>query len=299
MPQAVQDTDVTRPPVLSYPPVLPRPARRARIVRIAILVVAVLSIQLAAVLILHPLVAYRDWQEYLGGGAMGTPFAPLTVPQPQPDGSVTLMGGEAEQRQYLPRALVYLCLFLLTQWWLLSPRGSWRIGLAITAAPPPKRAAVAAGFIGMLLSIGVIATLMELPNWWLQLTTVGGLKTPQRYGAVWQVMAVLWAGWSLLFYLHWRGLDRSTALRRTVRWLLAGTVLELLLATPAHAWVISQRGGECYCQRGTYTGLAFGITAALWLFGPGALLVMLREKQRRETLIETIPSPAPVTTSTT
>ena len=80
-------------------------------------------------------------------------------------------------------------------------------------------------------------------------------------------------------------MDRYTAMRRLFRGLLAGTVLELLVSAPAHAAIIHARGDDCYCERGTWTGMAFGCTAALWLFGPGAFLLFLREKRRRALLI--------------
>ena len=113
-------------------------------------------------------------------------------------------------------------------------------------------------------------------------------------------MAVLWTFWSVVFALYWRSLDRYTALRRVFRRLLAGTILEMFVAVPAHAWTVAQKGGDCYCERGTWTGVAFGCTAALWLFGPGAFLLLLRERQRRETLIDAIaPSSPPAITSAT
>jgi hypothetical protein len=288
--------------VLDYRPVIPRAARRARLVRIGMLVLAICALHVAAALILHPAFPAVEEQHYLGGGVIGTPFSPLTLTQEyvDQDGRPRLEDDEDVSRQYLPRAILYLGLFLLTQWWFLSPRGSWRIATTRTAAPPPRRAALAAGFVGMLLCTGVIATVMELPDWWLRLTTEGGIDTPQRFGVVWIVMGVLWAGWSVAFAVYWRSLDRHTALSRVFRFLLAGTVLEMFLAAPAHAWIVAQRGGECYCQRGTWTGVAFGCTAALWLFGPGALLLWLREKRRREQFIETAaPSSAPAATSAT
>jgi hypothetical protein len=263
------------------------------------LIVAVLSVHLAAILILHPAFEVSPMQAYLGGGVIGTPFSPINV-APGPNGRIASDDRDVLS-QYVPRACAYLALFLLTQWWFLSPRGNWRIGVATGAAePPPRRAAVAAGFIGMLLCVGLIATVMELADWWLALTTENGLATPQHFGVVWVVMAMLWTFWSIVFYQHWRGLDRYTALRKVFRWLLAGTVLEMFVAAPAHAWIVAERGDECYCQRGTWTGVAFGCTAALWLFGPGALLLFLREKRRRETLIETAaPTAAPAMTSIT
>src|SRR5207245_6816681 len=102
--------------------------------------------------------------------------SPLTITQPDSDVLVGSGNSAADQvqRQYLPRAIAYLSLFLLTQWWFLSPRGSWRIGAGLTREPPPRRAAIAAGFIGMLLCVGLIATVMELPDWWVRLTTTDG-----------------------------------------------------------------------------------------------------------------------------
>ena len=261
------------------------------------LIAAILAAHLAALLILHPAFEVSEMQGYLGGGVIGTPFSPLSITGADGD----LRSNDDVLKQYIPRGAAYLGLFLLTQWWFLSPRGSWRIGVAMGASsPPPRRAAIAAGFIGMLLCVGLIAALFELPDWWLKLTTERGIDSPQHFGVVWVVMAALWVFWSIVFYNYWRTLDRYTALRKVFRWLLAGTVLEMFIAAPAHAWIVAERGGECYCERGTWTGVAFGCTAVLWLFGPGALLLFLREKQRREGLIETsAPSAAPAITSAT
>ena len=85
------------------------------------------------------------------GGVIGTPFSPING----------TLNDEQIQRQYLPRALLYLAMFLLTQWLFLCPRGSWKIRRS-DGGPPPLRAAVAAGFIGMLLAIGLLASMMEI-----------------------------------------------------------------------------------------------------------------------------------------
>ena len=122
-------------PVLEYRTVGPRAARRGRFIRIAMLVIAILAAHVAGILIFNPLIEAADFQGYLGGGVLGTPFSPLTLTEP----SGELRGGSGHsdedtvQRQYLPRAIGYFCFFLLTQWWFLSPRGSWRIGAALTA----------------------------------------------------------------------------------------------------------------------------------------------------------------------
>ena len=260
-----------QPPILDYRPIQPRARLGARLVRGGMLALAIIAIHVAAILVFNPV-----WPgvEALGGGAIGTPASPI-------DAS---LDNDEKQSQYIPRAAGYFAVFLLSQWFFLMPRGSWRITVA-NDEPLPKRNAIAAGLIGMLVSIGLLATLMEIPDWWLKLTTEKGLNSTQHYGVVWVVMLIVWATWSIVFYSYWRSLDRYTGMRRVFRWLLAGTIVELVIAAPAHAWIIKDRGGECYCQRGTWTGLAFGGTAALWLFGPGAFLLFMREKKRREGLI--------------
>src|SRR5437016_2440230 len=100
------------------------------------LVVAILAVHLAAILILHPAFEVSEVQTYLGGGVIGTPFSPLTVSMA--DGGHRIASDDRRVlEQYLPRGCAYLGLFLLTQWWFLSPRGSWRIGAALGAASPP------------------------------------------------------------------------------------------------------------------------------------------------------------------
>ena len=146
--------------IMSYWSGQTRASRRARRFRMIMVIAAIASLQVASILILHPVVAINSGQTLLGGGAMGTPFAPLD----------TRLREQGQQNAYLPKALVYLALFLGTQWLFLCPRGGWRIRLS-TEGPPPFKSALAAGFIGMLLSIGLLATLMEIPNWWLALTT--------------------------------------------------------------------------------------------------------------------------------
>lgn len=269
-----------RPPVLSYQPPMARPRLQARVVRLAMISAALLVFAAGVVLLIHPLFPMYRSQESLGGGTMGTPASPLDA----------TIERDAVQHRYLFHAAGYLALFLLTQWMFLVPRGRWRIEM-LGGGPITPRFAIAAGMIAMLLTIGLIATLMELPDWWTAATLVTpvtaepGSDFTQDFRAVWIVMGLLWAGWAVVFYSYARTLDRWTATTRVLRALIAGTMLEMMIAAPAHAWVIHERGEDCYCRRGSYTGVVFGCTAIVWLFGPGVLLLLAREKRRRETLL--------------
>jgi len=50
--------------------------------------------------------------------------------------------------------------------------------------------------------------------------------------------------------------------------------------------VYATRQDDCYCARGSYTGLVFGATVLLWAFGPGVFLLFVREKRRTEKLLD-------------
>ena len=69
-----------------------------------------------------------------------------------------------------------------------------------------------------------------------------------------------------------------------IRGLIAGSVLEVMVAVPVHVWAARQR--DCYCCRGSYTTLVIAGTVLIWAFGPGIILLYMREKYRRAKLID-------------
>ena len=170
-----------------------------------------------------------------------------------------------------------LGLLLLLQWCFLRPRRKWIVHLT-EVGRPMKTSLITAGFMAMLLTIGLAATLMELIDIWTQIA--------QRRWTVyifWTVMTVLWGAWGGVFYVYWREGDRYTQMGRMVRGLLAGSVLELLVATPVQA--LNPNRSNCYCVLGSYTTLVFAGTVSMWCFGPGLMLLFLREKYRRQRLV--------------
>ena len=95
-------------------------------------------------------------------------------------------------------------------------------------------------------------------------------------------MLAVWAIWAAVFFVYWRSGDRYTQWTRIIRALVAGSFLELFVATGVYVW--NPHKEECYCARGSYTGLVFGGTVLLWAFGPGIILLFLRERYRRQKL---------------
>ena len=205
------------------------------------------------------------FEEFLGAGLIGTPLGWWS------DGPLS----------YGVNLACVLGLLLLAQWALLQPGRSWRMRLVSTGRPL-KSAVIAASAMAMLLTVGALTLFVELPNWWEPI-----LDRAEEWGRwgmliIWAPMLALWGVWAWIFFVYWRQGDRYTQLGRMIRGLVAGSLLEVLVAVPVHVWVMRQR--ECYCARGTYTTLVLAGTVLLWAFGPGIVLLYMREKYRRAQL---------------
>jgi hypothetical protein len=77
------------------------------------------------------------------------------------------------------------------------------------------------------------------------------------------VVALLafWIIWTIIFRHFADTDDPDSLLKRAVRWLLRGSILELIVAVPSH--VIVHRA-----PMGTFWGIATGISVLLLAFGP-------------------------------
>ena len=176
---------------------------------------------------------------------------------------------------------VVMGVVLLAQWAFLRPGKGWTIRMA-TVGRPLKTSIFAAGLMATLLTTGFIALLLELPNWWERIMDGGVGGGLLNHIIIWAVMLVIWGIWALVFFVYWRQGDRYTQLGRMIRGLVAGSILETIIAVPVHIWAVRQR--ECYCCRGTYTTLILAATVLIWVFGPGIVLLYMREKRRIEKL---------------
>jgi hypothetical protein len=174
--------------------------------------------------------------------------------------------------------VIVVGLLLLVQWAFLRPGKGWTVRMAAVGRPL-KTSVFAAGVIAMLLTVGFVALLLELPNWW-----EGIMDLENHWGniCVWITMFIIWGIWTLIFFVYWRQGDRYTQLGKMIRGLVAGSILETIIAVPVHIWATRQR--ECYCCRGTYTTLILAATVLIWAFGPGIILLYMREKRRVEKL---------------
>jgi len=180
--------------------------------------------------------------------------------------------------------IAVLGVVFLAQWAFLRPGKNFKVRLT-TDGRPLKTSIFAAGLMATLLSTGGISLLLEFPDWWQPLI---GEKDDSFYTystpIIWAVMIVIWAVWARVFFIYWKQGDRYTQSGKMIRGLVAGSILEIIVAVPVHIWATRQR--ECYCCRGTYTTLILASTVLIWAFGPGIILLYMREKYRRGALVE-------------
>jgi uncharacterized membrane protein YhaH (DUF805 family) len=111
-----------------------------------------------------------------------------------------------------------------------------------------------------------------------------------EFGAVITGLA-FWIIWAVIFRSFAKSDDPDSLLKRSTRWLLRGSILELLVAVPSH--IIVRRRGDCCAPIGTFWGIATGISVMLLCFGPGVFFLFVeRFKRLQPKSPETGPPPA-------
>jgi hypothetical protein len=104
-------------------------------------------------------------------------------------------------------------------------------------------------------------------------TTTGGAWASALF-----IVGIAWAIWAAIFLRFSKTDDADTLLQRAVRWLLRGSILELLVAVPSH--VIVRRRDDCCAPAGTFWGIATGLSIMLLCFGPGVFFLFVERFQR-------------------
>jgi hypothetical protein len=89
---------------------------------------------------------------------------------------------------------------------------------------------------------------------------------------------LVWALWTLIFYRLSRHQDPRDVISKQCRTLLAGSILELLIAVPTH--VVARSRDYCCAGAMTFIGLASGISVMLFSFGPGVLFLFVDRWKR-------------------
>lgn len=122
---------------------------------------------------------------------------------------------------------------------------------------------------------------------------------PATAGSEWLVMLSgsltiivgFWVIWTLVFF-RFLNSDRPDALlQRITRWLLCGSILELLVAVPSH--IIVRRRNDCCAPGGTFWGITVGLSVMLMCFGQGVFLLFAERLQRLRPKAPDTPDSAP------
>jgi hypothetical protein len=91
-------------------------------------------------------------------------------------------------------------------------------------------------------------------------------------------VAVFWLIWSIVFRNFAKSDEPDALVKRAMRWLLRGSILEIIVAVPSH--VIVRRRDDCCAPAGTFWGIATGISVMLLCFGPGVYFLFVERCQK-------------------
>jgi hypothetical protein len=129
---------------------------------------------------------------------------------------------------------------------LKPQKGVWMTAIAAAAL-------FAILFLGIVLSISAAIWGDNIPDMigWFSLVFIMGN----------------WLIWTWVFRCFARNRDARSYTRRLMKWLLRGSILELLIAVPSH--IIVRQKDVCCAHGLTAAGLATGLAIMLISFGPG------------------------------
>lgn len=208
-------------------------------------------------------------------------------------------------------ALVVVALYLLIVVALTLPV----IEMAFSPRPELSEAAKVFGYWAYWLGIGVMllaqAALLVVPvrvaerrpvtrrSLLLPVITSGLMMAALAFGAIvsiseftfkdqspagwvefslFAVPVLVWGGWTAVFLRFSRNADASDVISRQCRFLLKGSILELLIAVPTH--LVARHRTYCCAGFMTFLGLTLGISVMLFSFGP-AIFFLYVERWRR------------------
>jgi hypothetical protein len=93
-----------------------------------------------------------------------------------------------------------------------------------------------------------------------------------------QILGVFWLLWGFIFYRFARNDSPETLLNRITKWLLYGSILDLLVAVPSHVIVRSKQ--NCCAPAASLWGIATGLSVMLLAFGPGVFFLFVKRMNR-------------------
>jgi hypothetical protein len=102
----------------------------------------------------------------------------------------------------------------------------------------------------------------------------GALKGVLSFPALVAVVGAFWSVWAFVFAFYTVRGGGAGFMRRLCRSLVAGSILELLVAVPAH--VLARSRNYCCAGFSTFWGIAAGVSVMLFAFGPAVFVLLAR-----------------------
>ena len=120
--------------------------------------------------------------------------------------------------------------------------------------------AIAAGVLFAIVVLGIV---------WSVVVAICGDDAIENMAFLSALIFLLgnWLVWSCIFRAFARNTDPHSYIQRLMKWLLRGTILELLVAVPSH--IIVRQKDVCCAHGVTAAGIATGLAIMLTSFGPG------------------------------
>jgi hypothetical protein len=103
------------------------------------------------------------------------------------------------------------------------------------------------------------------------------------------VIALLWTIWGLFFYRLAQANEPQDAAARLIRWLMRGSILELLVAVPSH--VLVRNRDTCCAPAVSFWGIATGLSVMLICYGPGVFFLFAQRFARKRPSIDSSAAP--------
>ncbi len=161
----------------------------------------------------------------------------------------------AEVWYWLPLAIMAMSQFLFL-----------RVPVRLTVGRPVSRASIwlpiiVSGFWLACLVSGCFTALIGL--FWIEQGVTGWLVV----GAA----VISWIVWAMVFFRISRVKNPMDVVTQQSRWVLRGSILELLVAVPSH--IVARGRADCCAGLFTFFGITMGLSVMLLSFGPAVFLL--------------------------
>ncbi len=87
------------------------------------------------------------------------------------------------------------------------------------------------------------------------------------------VSFLMWGFWASVFYRWSKTMETRKLVGRQCNYLFKGSILELLIAVPAH--ILVRQRTYCCAGMNTFLGIAFGVSVMLFCLGPGIFFLFV------------------------